>query len=119
MLFSELPEWIQQILRDLSREGYTYIGRTGAGLSHAFRKGPDKRTASCSPFLRGLNDGPLTECMRLGTIKAIEETAQYHELAYKLILEQIAILGPKYVTYEKIQEICDNNVIIKALRSET
>ena len=49
MLFRELPDWIQDKLRTLSREGYVYIGRTGAGLTHDFRR----------------------LCMKEGTVKAI------------------------------------------------
>jgi len=118
MMFAELPEWIQQTLRGLSREGYLYIGRTGAGLSHAFRKEPDMLVAPTDSVTTCLDEGSLTECMKQGTIRAIEETAQYHDLAYKLLLEQIAILGPKWVAYEKIAELMQQSPVLRALREE-
>lgn len=116
MLFAELPEWIQQVLRDLSREGYVYVGRSGTGLSHAFRKG----AAQLSVF-HLLSEAlswtvPLRECMKQGTIRAIDSTAQYHDLGYRLLLEQIAILGPKYVAYEKVLELCTESPILRALK---
>lgn len=118
VLFREAPEWIQQVLRDLSREGYIYIGRTGVGLSHAFRKGPEKTRTLLSSIPLVLDDGPLTECMKQGTLKAIESTAQYHDLAYKLLLEQIAILGPRYVAYEDIQKLMEKEPILRSLREQ-
>jgi len=116
LLFADVPYWIQDVLRDLSRDGYIYIGRSGVGLSHAFRKG----AAGLSSFPSlSFPLGPavsLRECMKQGTIKAIEQTAQYHELAYRLLLEQIAILGPKYVAYEDIQKLMETNPILRPLR---
>jgi len=116
LLFAEVPYWIQDVLRDLSRDGYIYIGRSGVGLSHAFRKG----AAGLSSF-RSLSfplgpAAPLRECMKQGTLKAIEKTAQYHELAYRLLLEQIAILGPKYVAYEDIQKLMEKEPILRTLK---
>ena len=95
-MFAEVPEWIQQVLRQLSREGYIYIGRTGVGLSYAFRK----------------------ECYKLGTIKAIEETAQYHDLGYRILLELIATEGPKYVAYDRILSVMTEQPILRALKEE-
>jgi hypothetical protein len=94
VLFHEAPEWIQQVLRQLSREGYIYIGRTGVGLSYAFRR----------------------ECYKQGTIKAIEATAQYHELGYRILLELIATEGPKWVPYERIQDALGKEPILRALK---
>jgi len=118
MLFAELPLWVQDVLRDLSREGYLYIGRTGTGLSHAFRREPDAPSPLVASMWCFMDEGSLTECMKQGTIRAIEETAQYHDLAYKLLLEQIAILGPKWVAYEKIAELMQQSPVLRALREE-
>lgn len=94
MMFAELPEWIRLLLRDLSREGYIYIGRTGVGLAYDFRRA----------------------CMKLGTIKAIDKTMTYHELEDKALMEKIAIEGPKWVPYERIQEFLEQSPVMKALR---
>jgi hypothetical protein len=96
VLFRESPEWIQQVLRQLSRDGYIYIGRTGVGLSYAFRRA----------------------CYNQGTIKAIEETAQFHDLGYRILLELIATEGPKWVGYERIAEYIENQAILRALKEE-
>jgi len=88
MLFRDLPEWIQDILRQLSSDGYIYIGRTGVGLSYAFRK----------------------ECMNQGTIKAIDKTMEYHDLEDKLLVELIATEGPRWVPYARILEYCSSSL---------
>ena len=31
LMFKDLPVWLQDVLRSLSREGFIYIGRTGPG----------------------------------------------------------------------------------------
>lgn len=31
LMFRDLPVWLQDVLRELSRGGFIYIGRTGAG----------------------------------------------------------------------------------------
>jgi len=118
MLFADLPVWIQDVLRDLSRDGYIYIGRTGVGLSHAFRNGSVGVLHPPCIFNSPGPADPRTECMSQGTIRAIETTAQYHELSYRLLLEQIAILGPKYVAYEKIQELMQQSPILHTLKEE-
>jgi len=83
-MFRDLPEWIQQLLRELSREGYIYIGRTGCGLTYDFRK----------------------TCMKEGTIKAIDRTLAYHGLEHKILVELIATEGPRWVPYLRILEFC-------------
>lgn len=88
VLFRELPLWLQDRLRALSREGYIYLGRTGPGLTWAFRR----------------------ETMRHGTIKAIDETMQYHGIEDKLIVELIAVEGPRWVPYRRIKEYCTSGV---------
>jgi len=88
LLFRDLPDWLQDRLRELSREGFIYIGRTGAGLTHALRK----------------------ECMNQGTIKAIDKTMEYHGLEDKLIVELIATEGPRWVSYARILEYCTTGV---------
>ena len=84
MMFRELPEWIQEKLRLLSRDGFLYIGRTGCGLSHAFRR----------------------ECMNLGTLKALAKHMEYHDLEDRLLVEMIATEGPRWVSYVRLQEYC-------------
>jgi hypothetical protein len=96
MMFREAPQWIQQTLRDLSRDGYIYIGRTGVGLTYDFRKA----------------------CTQKGTIKTIEETARYHETADRAFLELIAIEGPKYVSYDRIIEVLSHDVATEEARTE-
>jgi len=86
-MFRELPEWIQDKLRLLSGDGYFYIGRTGAGLTNSFRK----------------------ECMNLGTLKAIQKHMEYHDLEDRLLVEMIAVEGPRWVSYVRILEYCTNS----------
>jgi len=86
-MFRDLPEWIQQLLRALSRDGYIYIGRTGCGLTYDFRK----------------------TCMKEGTIKAIDRTLAYHDLEFKLLVELIATEGPRWVPYTRILEFCSSS----------
>jgi len=88
LMFRDLPDWIQDILRDLSREGYVYIGRTGAGLTYDFRKA----------------------CMKEGTIKAIDRTMEYHGIEDKILVELIATEGPRWVSYTRILEYCTTGV---------
>jgi len=117
MLFREAPEWIQQVLRQLSRDGYIYIGRTGVGLSYAFRKGPDIFNLSFLLPRFFMDEGPLKECYNLGTIKAIQKHAEYLDLGYRILLELIATEGPKWVSYERIQEYAEKEPI-KALKAD-
>jgi len=84
LMFRDLPDWIQDIVRRLSSDGYVYIGRTGAGLTYDFRR----------------------ECMKRGTLKAIDETMEYHDLEDKLIVDLIATEGPRWVPYLRILEYC-------------
>jgi len=84
MMFRDIPDWLQDILRQLSRDGYIYIGRTGPGLTYDFRKA----------------------CMKLGTIKAIDQTMEYHSLEDKILVELIATEGPRWVSYARILEYC-------------
>jgi len=84
LMFRDLPEWIQDTLRTLSREGYIYIGRTGPGLTYDFRKA----------------------CMKEGTIKAIDRTMEYHGIEDKILVELIATEGPRWVSYARILEHC-------------
>lgn len=82
--FRDLPEWLQQLLRNLSRDGYIYLGRTGPGLTYDFRRA----------------------CMKIGTIKAIDKTMEYHALEDKILVELIATEGPRWVSYNRILEFC-------------
>jgi len=84
LMFRDLPNWIQDLLRNLSREGYIYVGHSGVGLSHDFRR----------------------TCMKLGTLKAIDQTMEYHSLEDKLIVDLIATEGPRWVSYARILEYC-------------
>jgi len=96
LMFRDLPDWLQDILRLLSRDGYIYVGRTGVGLTHAFRK----------------------ECMNQGTIKAIDKTMEYHSLEDKILVELIATEGPRWVSYARIQEYCTTGTY-EILRQKT
>jgi len=82
LMFRDLPDWLQDILRLLSRDGYIYIGRTGVGLTYDFRHA----------------------CMKLGTIKAIDQTMEYHNLEEKILVELIATEGPRWVGYARVLE---------------
>lgn len=86
LMFKDLPLWLQDILRSLSREGFIYIGRTGPGLTWSFRR----------------------ECMKLGTIKAIEQHMKYQDLEEKILVELIATEGPRWVPYKRILEYCQS-----------
>ena len=88
LMFRQLPEWIQDVLRDLSREGYLYIGRTGAGLSYDFRRA----------------------CMKSGTFKAIDKYMEYRSIEDKVLIELIATEGPRWVSYQRIKQFCQTGV---------
>ena len=88
LMFRQLPEWIQDVLRDLSREGYLYIGRTGAGLSYDFRRA----------------------CMKSGTFKAIDKYMEYRSIENKVLIELVATEGPRWVPYTRILEYCTTGV---------
>jgi hypothetical protein len=96
MMFSELKEYIKQLLRALSRDGYIYLGRTGAGLSGLFR----------------------TECNKRGTIKALEEMAKDHDLVDRWLLEILAVEGPRWVGYDRITEQCEASEATQEARRE-
>ena len=83
-MFRDVPTWIQDVLRDMSREGYIYIGRTGVGLTYDFRRA----------------------CMKIGTYKAIDKYLEYRNLEEKLLIELIATEGPRWVPYTRIEEFC-------------
>jgi hypothetical protein len=83
MMFSDVVEYGRDLLRDLSRGGFIYIGRTGVGLTNKFRK----------------------LCYEEGTLKAIESTAEFHDLASKIVLEIVATEGPRWVPYTRINEV--------------
>jgi len=88
LMFRDLPDWLQDALRRLSSDGYIYIGRTGAGLTYDFRRA----------------------CMKAGTIKAIDETMEYHSLEDKILVELVATEGPRWVPYLRIQEYCTTGI---------
>jgi hypothetical protein len=78
------------MLRQLSRDGFIYIGRSGVGLTYTFRK----------------------ECDRQGTIAAIEKTASFHQIADRFLLELIATEGPRWVGYDRITEVAKAETVI-------
>jgi len=80
----DLPEWLQDKLRQLSYEGFLYLGRTGTGLTHLFRY----------------------TCMKVGTIKALSQALEHHDLEDRILVEMIAVEGPKWVPYTRILEYC-------------
>jgi len=88
LMFRDLPDWLQDRLRDLSRAGFIYVGRTGCGLTHLFRR----------------------ECMNQGTIKAIDKHMEYHDLEDKILTEMIATEGPRWVPYLRIREYCTTSL---------
>ena len=45
-------------------------------------------------------------CMKIGTIKAIDKTMEYHDLEDKLLVELIATEGPRWVSYKRVLEYC-------------
>jgi len=118
MIWQDLPEWIQQTLMDLSRAGYIYIGRTGVGLSYAFRKGPHA-IFELTPQSPNISDeGPLKECYKLGTIRALDVHMKDSQLYEKVLVETIAIEGPKWVSYERILELCNTLAVFSAAKKE-
>jgi len=50
------------------------------------------------------------ECMKLGTIKAIDDHMEYRDLEEKLLVELIATEGPRWVPYKRILEYCQTGV---------
>jgi hypothetical protein len=81
-MFRVLHPEIQTTLRNLSRDGFIYIGREGIGLSYAFRK----------------------EVMRIGTIKAIEQHGRNLGPEEIRLLELTAIEGPRWLCYQRVIE---------------
>ena len=88
LMFKDLPVWLQDKLREISREGFIYIGRTGPGLTWTFRR----------------------ETMKLGTFKAIEKHMEYMDVEEQLLVELIATEGPRWVPYKRILEYCRKGV---------
>jgi hypothetical protein len=117
MMFAELPEWIRQVIRELSRKGYVYVGRSGVGLSYAFRKPLRGLDHSFFALLFSRPLSRLTECMKLGTVRAIDTHMKDEDLGPKILVEHVAIEGPKWVPYERIVELCQKEPI-KALRAD-
>ena len=48
--------------------------------------------------------------MKKGTIKAINEHMEYMDIQEKLIVELIAVEGPRWVSYKRILEECTKGV---------
>lgn len=96
-MFRDLPRYLEEMLRQLSRDGYIYIGRTGAGLTYTFRK----------------------ECDRAGTIAAIETQAKFHSVADRCLLELIATEGPRWVGYDRILEVAKKDEAVQLCRKES
>ena len=88
LMFKDLPLWLRDVLREISRAGFIYLGRTGPGLTWPFRR----------------------ECMKQGTIKAIDKHMEYRDIEEKLIVELIATEGPRWVGYRRILEYCKSGV---------
>jgi len=80
VMFRVLHPEIQTTLRNLSKDGFIYIGREGIGLSYVFRK----------------------EVMRLGTIKAIEQHGVNLAPEEIRLLELTAIEGPRWLCYQRV-----------------
>jgi hypothetical protein len=92
--FNDVPEAGRELLRDLSRGGYIYIGRSGVGLTNRFRK----------------------LCYEVGTLKAVDETAEFHDLPSKVLLEVIATEGPRWVPYTRINEVFEKEPLMTVIR---
>jgi len=82
-LFSDLTPPVKDLLKQLSVWGYIYIGRTGAGLTTSFRK----------------------ETYKVGTLKACQEATRFIPEESAKILELIAIEGPRWVPYKRIEDV--------------
>lgn len=80
VMFRVLHPDIQTPLRNLSKDGFIYIGREGIGLSYVFRK----------------------EIMRVGTLKAIENCKGEATPEEIRLLELTAIEGPKWLCYQRV-----------------
>lgn len=50
------------------------------------------------------------ETMKHGTIKVIDEHMEYHDLDAKLLVELLAVEGPRYVPYKRILEYCQSDL---------
>ena len=83
MLFGECTEEVQSLLKKMSLWGYIYIGRTGVGLTTSFRK----------------------ETYKVGTFKACAEATRFLDQRSVKVLELIAVEGPKWVPYKRIEEV--------------
>jgi len=96
LMFRDLPDWLQDILRQLSRDGFICIQRTGVALAWNFQ----------------------ARCKKEGTISAIDKTMEYHSLEDKILVELIATEGPRWVSYARIQEYCTTGVYQSLVRKE-
>ena len=50
------------------------------------------------------------ETMKQGTIKAINQHMEYFGIEEKLLVELIAVEGPRWVSYKRILEYCTSGV---------
>jgi len=82
IMFRDLASDVQELLKNLSMYGYIYIGRTGVGLTTSFRK----------------------ETFKVGTIKACKEATQFVDEISSQVLEVVAMEGPKWVPFRRIEE---------------
>jgi len=81
-MFRDCTDDVREDLIDLSLKGYIYIGRTGAGLTQDFRQ----------------------TTFRRGTIKAIEAERTFLGDKKAKILQLIAIEGPRWVPFKRIED---------------
>lgn len=93
MLYRDCDQTLKEVLRGMCNWGFIYLGRTGAGLTHTFRK----------------------EWLKLGG-KAIEQHAsQLLGEHAKRLLEVICVEGPKWVPYTRLEDaLYDVNPFQKA-----
>jgi len=82
-MFRDLHPEIQHTLRRLSRDGFIYIGREGIGLTNLFRR----------------------EVLKHGTVKAIERHAANLPPEESLLLEVVAVEGPRWIPYGRVVDV--------------
>ncbi len=97
LMFRDLSAELQKHLVDLSVNGYIYIGRTGIGLTGDYRK----------------------STLQQGTLKVIEAEKRFIGEVKAGILQLVAIEGPKWVPFTRIEEEYYGRAPTRAVTRET
>lgn len=95
-LYRDLDANLRAILIEMSNWGFIYLGRTGAGLTYSFRRA----------------------YFKMGTKAIRTEAAKYIGDDGLRILQLIAIEGPKWVPYKRVEDAYYNIQPFQAVSRE-